>query len=218
MVYTIAWYLCRWIARAFFALEIEGEEHVPKVGPVILAPNHVSYLDPVLIAISVGRPVHSMAKSELFRNRAMAWLLRALKGFPITRERVDPSSLKHALCLLAAEHVVVMFPEGTRGDGRTLGPAKSGLGLVAARSGACVVPVFHWGSERVLPRGARWLRRAPLRLRFGPPLRFQGGATPGAGGNRGRAHRDAVEAFGRQLMEAIAALRPTVEQPVSVPR
>jgi len=209
MVYTIAWYLCRWIARAFFALEIKGAEHVPEAGPVILAPNHVSYVDPVLIAISVRRPVHFMAKKELFRNRVVAWFLRALQGFPITRERVDPSSVKHTLCLLAAGHVVVIFPEGTRGDGQTLGPAKSGIGVVAARSGASVVPVFHWGSERILPRGARWFRRAPLRIRFGPFLRF------GAGGVGTRADREAAETFGRQLMKAIAALRPTAEQPVS---
>ncbi len=215
MLYTIAWYLCRWIARAFFDLEIEGAEHIPEAGPVILAPNHVSYVDPVLIAISVRRPIHSMAKKELFRNRAAAWFLRALQGFPVSRERVDPSSLKYTLWLLAAGHVVLMFPEGTRGDGRTLGPAKSGVGVVAVRSGASVVPVFHWGSERVLPRGARWFRRAPLRIRFGPPLRF------GASGSRGtgnRVDREAVEAFGRQLMEAIALLRPTAEQPVSLSR
>lgn len=215
MVYTIAWYLCRWIARAFFALEIEGEEHVPEAGPVILAPNHVSYVDPALIAISVRRRVHSMAKKELFRNRAMARLLRALQGFPITRERVDPSSVKHTLSLLAAGHVVVIFPEGTRGDGQTLGPAKPGIGVVAARSGASVVPVFHWGSERILPRGARWFRRVPLRIRFGPPLRFFPG---GAAGTSERVDREAAERFGRQLMEAIAALRPAAEQPITTSR
>ena len=212
MLYTIASCLCRWIARAFFALEIEGVEHVPEVGAVILAPNHVSYVDPVLIGISVKRPVHFMAKKELFRNRAMARFFRGLHAFPITRERVDPSSVKHTLSLLAAGHVVLMFPEGTRGDGRRLGPAKSGIAVVAARSGATVVPVFHWGSERVLPRGARLFRRVPLRVRFGPPLRF------GAGGAGERADREAAEAFGRQLMEAIAALRPPAEPPVSMSR
>src|SRR3989304_593160 len=209
MLYTIGSGLCRWIARAFFALEIEGAEHVPEVGAVILAPNHVSCVDPVLVGISIERPVHFMAKKELFRNRAMAWFLRGLHAFPITRERVDPSSVKHTLSLLAAGHVVLMFPEGTRGGGQRLGPAKSGIAGGAAGPGAAVVPVFHWGSERVLPRGARWFRRVPLRVRFGPPLRF------GAGGAGDRAAGEAVEAFGRQLMKAIAALRPTAESPVS---
>ncbi len=215
MLYTIGRNLFRWIARAFFALEIEGAEHVPEDGAVILAPNHVSYVDPVVVAVSLRRPVHFMAKQELFRNRAVARLLRGVQVFPVARERVDPSSVKHTLSLLAAGHVVLMFPEGTRRDGQTLGPARSGIGVVAARSGAPVVPVFHWGSEKVLPRGARWFRRVPLRVRFGPPLRFGAGE---AGGARDRADREAAEAFGRQLMEAIAALRPTAEQPVSISR
>lgn len=207
MLYTIGWYLCRWIARAFFALSVQGLEHVPESGPVILAPNHVSYLDPVVIGISVRRRVHFMAKKELFRNRAMARLLRELQAYPVTRERVDPSTLKRTLSLLAAGQVVLMFPEGTRGDGHSLGPAKPGVAVITARSGAPVVPVFHWGAERVLPRGTRRARRAPLHVRFGPPIRFAAD---------GRPDREALEAFGRTVMQAIAALRPDPEQSMLV--
>jgi len=204
MIYTIGCYLCRWIARTFFAFSVEGIEHVPESGPVILAPNHVSYLDPVLIGIALLRRVHFMAKKELFRNPLIGWLLRGLQAYPVTRERVDPSTLKRTLSLLAAGQVVLMFPEGTRGDGRTLGPAKPGIAVIAARSGAAVVPVFHWGAEQALPRGGHWVRRAPLRVRFGAPLSFRGGD---------RSDREAVEAFGREIMEAIAALRPAEEKP-----
>jgi 1-acyl-sn-glycerol-3-phosphate acyltransferase len=198
MIYTIGYHLCRWIARTFFALYVEGQAHVPESGPVILAPNHVSYLDPVVVGISMRRRVHFMAKKELFRNPLVGWLLHGLQAYPVTRERVDPSTLKRTLSLLAAGQVVLMFPEGTRGDGRTLGPAKSGIAVVAARSGAAVVPVFHWGTEQALPRGSRRVRRVPLRVRFGPPIAFPAG---------GRTDRQAVEDFCRQLMEAIAALR-----------
>ncbi len=207
MLYGFACSLCRWIARALFALHVEGGEHVPQSGAVILAPNHVSCLDPVVVGISLRRRVHFMAKKELFRNPLVGWFLRGLQAYPVTRERVDPSTLKRTLLLLAAGQVVLMFPEGTRGDGRTLGPAKPGIAVVAARSGAAVVPVFHWGAERILPAGARRIRRAPLRVRFGPPLRFSGDA---------RHDREAVEAFRHQLMVAIAALRPTNEQPIRV--
>lgn len=209
MIYAIGYWLSRWIALAFFALQVEGLEHVPQAGPAILAPNHVSYVDPVLVGISIRRRAHFMAKKELFRNPLVGWILRGLQAYPVTRERVDPSTLKRTLDLLAHGQVVLMFPEGTRGDGRTLGPAKAGIAVVAARSGVPVVPVFHWGAEQVLPRGGRRLRRVPLRVRFGPPLRFAGGA---------RADREAVETFGRQLMEAIAALRPSTEQPIPVSR
>ncbi len=207
MIYTVGCGLSRWIARTFFALHVEGAAHVPESGPVILAPNHVSYLDPVVVGVSIRRRVHFMAKKELFRNPLVGWLLRGLQAYPVTRERVDPSTLKRTLSLLAAGQVVMMFPEGTRGDGRILGPAKSGIAAIAARSGAAVVPVFHWGAERILPRGTRRIRRAPLWVRFGPPLRFSADA---------RGDREAVEAFSGQLMMAIAALRPTDEQPIRV--
>src|SRR5574337_682314 len=150
MLYAIGYHLCRWIARTFFALSVEGEEHVPKSGPVILAPNHVSYLDPVVVGVAMSRRVHFMGKKELFRNPLVGWFLHGLQVFPVTRERVDPSTLKRTLSFLAAGQVVLMFPEGTRGDGRALRPAKPGIGVVAARSGAAVVPVFHRGTERAL--------------------------------------------------------------------
>lgn len=209
MLYAIAWRLCRWIARAFFALSVEGVEQIPERGPAILAPNHVSYLDPVVVGIAVRRRVHFMAKKELFRNPLVGWFLRQLQAYPVTRERVDPSTLKRTLSLLAAGQVVLMFPEGTRGDGRGLGPAKPGVAAVAARSGAPVVPVFHWGAERILPRGGGRRRHAPLGVRFGPPLSFPAG---------GRPDREAMEAFGRDLMEAIAALRPPAEPPMLASR
>jgi len=204
MLYRIGYHLCRWIARTFFAFSVEGQEHVPESGPVILAPNHVSYLDPVVVGIAVSRRIHFMAKRELFRNPLIGWFLRALQAYPVTRERVDPSTLKRTLCFLAAGQAVLMFPEGTRGDGRVLRPAKPGIGVVAGRSGATVIPVFHWGAERVLPRGSHRLHRAPVRVRFGPALKFPTGGHP---------DREAVEAFCRELMEAIAALRPPAETP-----
>ncbi len=207
MIYTIGCNLSRWIARGLFALRVQGEDNVPQGGPVILAPNHVSYLDPVVVGVSIRRRVHFMAKKELFRNPLMGWLLRGLQAYPVTRERVDPSTLKRTLSLLAAGQVILMFPEGTRGDGQSLGPAKPGIAVIAARSRAPVVPVFHWGAEQLLPRGSRRPRRVPLRVRFGPPLHFPGDDRP---------DREAVEAFGRQLMGAIASLRPASEQRVRV--
>ncbi|HSB72227.1 MAG TPA: lysophospholipid acyltransferase family protein [Candidatus Methylomirabilis sp.] len=205
MIYTIGWCLCRWIARHFFALQVEGAERVPGTGPVILAPNHVSYLDPVLVGVSIRRRVHFMAKKELFRNRLAAWFLRGLQAYPVARGRLDPSTLKHALSLLKNGEVLLIFPEGTRGDGRTLGPAKPGIAAVAARAGAPVVPVFHWGTDQALPRTRQRIRRVPLAVRFGPPLRFAGDVEDG---------RNAVESFGGQIMDAIAALRESGRPPI----
>jgi 1-acyl-sn-glycerol-3-phosphate acyltransferase len=204
MVYAISYHLCRWIARLFFGLQVEGLEHIPRTGAAILAPNHVSYLDPVVVGVSLPpRRIHFMAKGELFRGRLGGWFFRSLQAYPVDRERLDPSTLKRTLSLLEAGQIVLMFPEGTRGDGRALGPAKPGVAMIAARSRVPVVPVFHWGTERVLPRGSHRIRHAPLRVRFGPPLYFPGGV---------RAGRESVEVFGREIIEAISALRPPQEE------
>ncbi len=95
---------------------------------------------------------------------------------------------------------MVIFPEGGRGDGRRMRPIRPGIGLIAARSGAPVIPVGHSGTERALPRGARFIRRAPLRVCFGPPLRFKG---EGVGG----AEHTAIAGFAREIGAAIEALR-----------
>ena len=77
--------MCRWIARGFFALQIEGAEHVPSTGPVILAPNHVTSLDPTAVGASIRRRVHIMGRKGLFQHPGAAWLLRAVRAYPLTR-------------------------------------------------------------------------------------------------------------------------------------
>ncbi len=196
--YATGYTLCYGLARTVFHLRVEGSGNVPASGPVILAPNHVSYLDPVVVGIAAPRPVHFMAKRELFERPILGWIISRLNAYPVTRERVDPSTVKHTLSLLAEGQAVPIFPEGTRGDGTRLGPLRPGIGVIAARSGAAVVPVFHGGAETVLPRGARGIRRAPLWVRFGPALRFVPGGEPG---------HDALERFGRELLEALSVLR-----------
>jgi len=181
-----------------WGIAVHGADHVPAKGPAILAVNHVSYLDPLLVGVALERPLWFMAKAELFRRRAPAALLRWLHAFPVRRGRPELSSVKQTLALLRRGEVVMMFPEGTRGDGATLGPVRPGVVLLAARAGVPVVPVFHAGMERVLPRGAWWPRRHPLTVRFGAPLRPPAAVLTSAA---------AVRTFGRQLVSQWALLR-----------
>jgi 1-acyl-sn-glycerol-3-phosphate acyltransferase len=205
VVYRASRLLCLVISKAMFGLRIEGQEHIPETGAVIVAANHLSFLDPVIIGVAVRRPLHFMAKEELFRFRPVGWLLRAYQAFPIGRRKADFQAIKQAVSLLQGGEVVLIFPEGTRGDGKRLGPAKPGIGLIAARSRAPVVPAYHCGTERALPRGAWVPRPHRIILRFGPPLLFEeteADMEPG--------HHD-VDTFSQIIMERIAALNARSE-------
>lgn len=203
LIYSASRLLCLGIAKAFHRLHVEGEEQVPWTGPAILAANHVSFIDPIIVGVSVRRPVHFMAKEELFRFRPFGRFLRALQAFPVNRRRLDLQAMNQAISLLEQGQIVVIFPEGTRGDGMHLGAAKPGIGLIAARSGAPVIPVFHRGTERVLPRGAWFPRPHRITVKFGPPLRF--------GETLAGEEQEQFVAFSQMIMKRIAALKARSE-------
>jgi 1-acyl-sn-glycerol-3-phosphate acyltransferase len=197
--YTLSRLLCLGFAKVTFRLHVEGQEHIPRAGPAILAANHTSYIDPIIIGIAVRRPVRFMAKKELFRLPLFGWLLRQFGAFPVNRDRTNLQTFKQAISLLKAGEIVAIFPEGTRGDGVDLRPAKPGIGLIVARTGAPVIPTFHRGTEKVFPKGA-WLPR-PYRitLKFGAPCRF---AEEQAGKEQDRAM-----IFSQTILAKIAALK-----------
>ncbi|MBI2883123.1 MAG: 1-acyl-sn-glycerol-3-phosphate acyltransferase [Candidatus Methylomirabilis oxyfera] len=198
-LFTISRLLCLAIAKLAFRLHVEGQEFIPRTGPAILAANHVSYIDPIIIGIAIQRPVRFMAKKELFRMPLFGWLLRQFGTIPINRYRTDVQAFKRATSLLEAGEIIAIFPEGTRGDGVDLRPAKPGIGLIAARTGAPVIPTFHRGTGKVFPRGA-WLPR-PYRItvKFGAPCLFAQ--------KQAEREQDQVVMFSQTIMEKIAALK-----------
>src|SRR4051795_6512311 len=126
-----------WVVRAvlqpflqvYFRMTRVGREHVPKDGPVILAANHRSFLDPFIIGVCVRRPIYFVAKRELFERRWQGWLLNALGAFPIRRGESDEESIETAKQIVARGEVVVIFPEGTRiRNADELGNPKRGVG------------------------------------------------------------------------------------------
>src|SRR4051794_27784747 len=167
-----------WVVRAFlepflrlyFRMTRVGREHVPKDGPVILAANHRSFLDPFIIGVCVRRPIYFVAKRELFEKRWQGWILNALGAFPVRRGESDAESVDTALEILARGDVVVIFPEGTRIRTGSLGKAKRGVGRMALQSGAPVVPVAVHGTEKAR-RGWR-IRPVKVKVRMGRPLTF----------------------------------------------
>jgi 1-acyl-sn-glycerol-3-phosphate acyltransferase len=170
--------LLYWLARAvllpffllYFRLERIGREHVPSSGPVLLASNHRSFLDPFVIGALTRRPVYYMAKRELFERRWQAWLLNSLGAFPVDRGTGDEHAMSTARAILERGDCVVIFPEGTRVRPGPLGHPHRGVGRLALQTGARVVPVAVMGTEDVR-RGWR-IRPRKVTLRCGRPLGF----------------------------------------------
>src|SRR3954464_10636631 len=169
--------LVYWLVRAglqpffhlYFRLSRIGREHVPD-GPVIIASNHRSFLDPFVIATIARRPLYYVAKEELFRNRFTAWLLNNLGAFPVRRGQGDGDMIEPAKAILARGDAVLIFPEGTRIRPGSLGRPRRGVGRLALESGAPVVPVSVIGTEAVR-KGWR-IRPHKGRIRVGRPLTF----------------------------------------------
>jgi glycerol-3-phosphate dehydrogenase (NAD(P)+) len=154
----------------YFRMQRVGREHLPRSGPLLLASNHRSFLDPFVIGTLVRRPVYYFAKRELFEKRWQAWVLNALGAFPVDRGAGDRDAMDTARAILARGDCVVVFPEGTRVRPGPLGQPKRGIGRLALESGAPVVPIAVMGSEDVR-KGWR-IRPRKVRLRVGAPLRF----------------------------------------------
>jgi 1-acyl-sn-glycerol-3-phosphate acyltransferase len=167
-----------WIVRAFFQpffhiyfrMSRIGREHLPAEGPVILAANHRSFLDPFVIATMSRRPLYYVAKKELFANKLTAWFLNSLGAFPIDRGNADEDAMATAREILARGDSVLIFPEGTRTRPGTLGTPKRGVGRLALETGAPVVPVAVIGTETIR-KGWR-IRPHKVRIRAGAPLTF----------------------------------------------
>ena len=170
--------LVYWLVRAvlqpffhlWFRLSRVARDHVPQEGPVILAANHRSFLDPFVIATLMRRPVYFVAKKELFDRPLIAWLLNALGAFPVDRGNGDGDAMATARQILERGDCVVIFPEGTRVRPGGLGRPKRGVGRLALETGAPVVPVAVIGTERIR-RGWR-IRPHKVRIRAGAPLTF----------------------------------------------
>lgn len=199
MLYAIVKPLVLALTRLFFRLQTEGTEHVPARGPVILVANHSSYLDSPIVGAVCPRPLSFMAKTELFDVPLFGRLIRALNARPVKREGADAAALRAALHALQGNAALLVFPEGTRGPEGVLRAPKPGAALLAALSGAPVVPVLITGSGRAWPRGARLPRPAKVVVSFGSAMTF---ARP-EGGERKRQY----EAIGREMMAAVDRLR-----------
>jgi len=192
------------VSRVAFRPVIEGREHVPREGPVILAANHLSFLDSFLVPLVAPRPVVFLAKDDYFtragvRGRLTGATLRGLGAVPVPRgaHRAAQAALETALGVLHEGRAFGIHPEGSRSRDGRLYRGRTGVAWLALASGAPVVPVALLGTDKIQPVGARFPRPGRVTVRFGAPLHF--GAPDGSAG---RARREATD----RIMEEIRKL------------
>jgi 1-acyl-sn-glycerol-3-phosphate acyltransferase len=154
---------CRW----WFSLDVRGTEHMPRTGPVVLCMNHESLLDIPLVAVASPRQIRMMAKQELFAKPAGARFFHELGGFAVKRGGFDLRAIRIALEVLRRREVLGMYPEGTRTPGSLL-PFLPGAAWLALSTGAPLLPAAISGTHEAMPKGAKFFKRVPIRIEFGP--------------------------------------------------
>jgi 1-acyl-sn-glycerol-3-phosphate acyltransferase len=148
-------------------------ENVPSSGGVIIAPIHLSHLDPPALACTMRhRRLLAMAKEELWKNKAFGWLIAQIGAHPVKRGEGDTESIRWCLEQLSAGHALLVFPEGTRGDGTHLLSMARGVAMLAKKSDVPVVPVGIVGTHRILPHGSGTRQRSRITVAYGKPLRY----------------------------------------------
>jgi 1-acyl-sn-glycerol-3-phosphate acyltransferase len=189
------------LLHAFFGPKPVGLENVPPEGPAIIAGNHVSPLDTVLLPLVVPhRQVVFLGKAEYFRSWKTRWFFKGAGVIPIQRGGPDSATaLQGAVGALKEGKLVGIFPEGTRSPDGRMYRGRTGVARIALASRVPVIPAALIGTFEAMPAGAKFPKRHPVEVRFGPPLRFDEFAE-------GEVDREVLRSVTDRIMEAIRAL------------
>ena len=198
--YSLGYHLSRWLARLLFRFRILHRERMIQTGPVIVAMNHQSYLDPPLAGNACDRAIYYLAKHTLLNNPILRWLLPKLNVIPVDQEGIDRSALKGVIRMLKANQGVLIFPEGSRTLDGELQPGLPGVGLIIAKTLAPIVPMRIFGAHEALPRGGNRLRLARITVVVGEPIYFTEKNFADGG-------KESYGQASQRIMDAIAALR-----------
>lgn len=204
--YAVVRGLIRAVATLFGRVHIVGAEHVPTSGAFVLAPVHRSNVDFALASLVTGRPMRYMGKDSIWRSRPLGRFVSLLGAFPVHRGAADRESLRICVEIIEGGSPLVMFPEGTRRSGPIVEDLFDGPSYLAARTGVPIVPMGIGGSERMMPKGAKFLRPSKLVLTIGPPIEVPA-RDPGA-----RAPRSQVRALTEQLQGEVQRLFDEAER------
>lgn len=203
ITYRLAAAIIRSVLFLYGGVKIIGKENIPGTGGVLVAANHISYLDPPLLGAIMPRIATFMARKGLFEMPVIRFMIKG-SAIPVNRERPSPSTIKEIIKRLRNGSLIVMFPEGRRSETGELMEGKRGVGMIVSHSNVPVVPTLIIGSDRVLPVNAKWLKRAKIVVVFGKPLYY----TP-KGGRQDPRNHGVHEDISNSIMSAIRDLSDT---------
>jgi 1-acyl-sn-glycerol-3-phosphate acyltransferase len=199
--YWVCYHLIKLFSRIFFRLRVIHRERMINHGPVILAANHQSFLDPPMAGSVSDRGIFFLARKSLLNGALLGWLLPKLNVIPVDSEGgKDRTALKALIRILRAGEGTLVFPEGARSPDGKLQPAQPGLGLVIAKTLAPVVPMRIFGAFEAWPIHAKWPRPRPVTIVVGEPIHFTASDLESPG-------KDLYLRLSQRVMDAIAALK-----------
>ena len=180
-----------------FRLKTHGREHVPRNGAAILAANHASFLDPILIGICARRPVQFLVANEFYRDPRLHTLLRWLGAIPVGGDAGLIRSFRHIGEVIRRGSLLGIFPEGGITRDGAMKPFRPGAAVLALRTGVPLVPIHVDGTFEALPRHAKWPRFVPVTVRFGHPIPVEARRNPSS---------EEIAGLSESLRSAVAAL------------
>src|SRR6476660_8087244 len=206
-LYLMGWIGFRALYKFYFSWRVYNAERVPLTGPVILASNHASYLDPPLVGAGIRRDINYLARESLFRFPVVGWVLRNWNSVPVDREGGGARGLKAILDRLLKGGAIILFPEGTRSRDGQLQPARSGIGLTVIKSTAPVIPVRVFGTYDAFGRHMRFPHPRRIAVKYGCPLLFEQLRAEARVCSKPRL-RQIYQQVADEIMAAIAKLEP----------
>jgi 1-acyl-sn-glycerol-3-phosphate acyltransferase len=206
-VYYCGWRFFRTFYKVYFRAEWFNAERVPAKGPVILASNHTSILDPPLVGTGLDRGISYLARESIFRFPVVGWILRNWDAVPVNRDGGGARGLKAIMDRLLAGGGIVLFPEGTRSlDGKLL-PARSGIGLTVIKSSAPVVPVRVFGTFEAFGKEVPIPRPHRIMVKYGLPMDFAAQRAEAKTCSKARLKKIYQE-VADEIMAQVAKLKP----------
>ena len=200
IVYNIFYNLAKLLARMIFSMRVIHPERMVESGPLLIAVNHSSFFDPPLAGICSRRGVYYLARKTLLKWPFFGPLFPAMNVIPVERDGNDMSALREVIKKVKDGNAVLLFPEGTRSLDGHLQPARAGIGLVIAKTGAPVLPMRIFGAYEAFPKNAHRFQSSQITVVIGEPIHFTAEEISNTS-------RETYQLLSNRVMEAIGALK-----------